>query len=113
MDAGEITRLITFILWTFCGVFLMGFGVRAFRAKEAVGFWANAKTVPMADVKHYNLAVGKLWLAAGLVFILLGVPLLLTGQNSALVMFSVIGVMFWVIALMIIYTRIEAKYRKK
>lgn len=113
MDANQKTRLISFILWTFCGVFLMGFGVRAYRAKEAVSFWANAKTVPMADVKHYNRAVAKLWLVAGLVFILLGIPLLLAGQNSALVMISIIGVMFWVIALMIVYTRIEAKYRKK
>lgn len=109
MNAG----LIAFIIWALLGVFLMGLGVRAFRSKEAVGFWANARTVPMADVALYNRAVGKLWLAAGLVFILLGAPLLLVGQNSALVMISVVGMMLWVIVLMIIYTRIEAKYRKK
>lgn len=112
MGENEIAGLVAFIIWGILGLLLIGIGGYAFRAKKAVGFWANAKTVPIADIRSYNRAVGKMWCTAGPVFIVMGLPLL-PGQNTAFIMISVVGMMFGCIALMVIYTRIEAKYRKK
>lgn len=55
---------------------MIGIGIRAFFQKKATGFWANIKTVTMADIKGYNHTVGKLFIMYGVVFIALGMPLL-------------------------------------
>ena len=105
--------MIGFIIWALCGLMFIGFGISAFSAKEAVGFWANAKVPPIEDVTAYNNAVGKLWCVMGVIFIILGLPLL-SGQNSPLILISVIGVLLEIITVMIIYTiGIEGKYRRK
>ena len=67
----------------------------------------------VTDVKGYNRAVGILWCVFGVCFALLGLPLL-PGQNSAWVLFSVLGAMAEAIAAMAVYTvGIEGKYRKR
>ncbi len=105
--------MIGFIIWALCGLMFIGFGISAFYAKGAVGFWANAKVPPIENVAAYNKAVGRLWCIMGFVFILLGLPLL-SGQNSPLVLISVIGVLAEVITVMVVYTiGIEGKYRKR
>lgn len=101
-----------FIIWTIFGLFFFGLGIYSFRAKKPVGFWANAETLPMEDVKGYNKAMGKLWCVFSVIFILLGLPLL-AGQNAAIIIVSVLGIVFEMIGTMIVYTRIEEKYRKK
>ena len=56
--------------------------------------------------------MGKLWCAFGIVFTVLGIPLL-EGQDSPLILFSVMGLMWEVIVTMVVYTQIiEKKYRK-
>ena len=104
--------MLAFIIWTIFGLFFFGLGIYSFRAKKAVGFWANAETLPMEDVKGYNKAMGKLWCVFSAIFILLGLPLL-AGQNSALVVISILGIVFEMIGTMIVYLHIEEKYRKK
>lgn len=104
--------IIGFVIWLLVSFMFFGFGIAAFRAKEPVGFWANAKTPEIGDVKAYNKAVGKLWCVMSVVFLLLGLPLLIAEQNSPIVLFSVIGVMIEMIVVMVIYSlKIEAKYR--
>lgn len=105
--------MIGFIIWALCGLLFIGLGISAFSAKEAVGFWANAKVPPIEKVAAYNKAVGRLWCVMGFVFILLGL-LLLSGQNSPLILISIIGVLAEVITAMVVYTiGIEGRYRKK
>ena len=96
-----------------CRLFFIGIGIFSFRAKKAVGFWANAEMFEVNDMKGYNHAMGKLWCVFGIVFILLSTPLL-DGQNSPLVLISIVGIMVETIVIMVIYTQvIEKKYRKK
>lgn len=88
--------------------------MKTFLAKEPVGFWANAKTPEINDVKAYNKAVGKLWCVAAVVFVMLGFPFLVAEQNSPLFFLSVVGVVIEMIAIMVVYSlNIERKYRKK
>lgn len=105
--------LIGFGVWVLFGCFMIGLGINAFFSKKAVGFWANIKTFPVHDIRAYNRAVGKLFLAYGAIFILLGVPLL-GGQNTPFILVSALGVMIETIAMMAIYSiYITGKYREK
>lgn len=103
--------VIGFIMWALFGCFMIGLGIRAFFSKKAVGFWANIKTFPVNDIRGYNRATGKLFIAYGFIFIVLGMPLL-SGQNSPYILFSVLGVMIETIAVMAIYSlSISPKYK--
>lgn len=104
---------IAFGIWTVIGLIFIGIGIFDYFSKKPAVFWANAKTVPIGDMERYNRAVGKLFFCFGLVFILLGLPLMVSEQNSPVILLSVIGVMFAVIGTMIVYMKIEAKYRRK
>lgn len=106
--------MITFIMWLITGIAFIILGIYVFCSKraKAFGFWANAKVMPIKDVKAYNRALGKLWIGFGTVFALLGLPLL-AGQNSPFIILSIIGALFEVIITMIVYTiRIEGRYRE-
>ena len=104
---------IAFVIWAIIGFVFMVMGIYDYFSEKPAGFWAKAKTVTISDVKMYNRAVGKLFFYFGMIFILLGVPLLFSKQNSPVILFSVIGLMFAVIGMMIVYMKIEAKYRRK
>lgn len=102
-----------FFMWALVGCVLIFMGILAFWAKKEVRFWANVRPLPMKDVRAYNRAVGRLFIVYGVFFIVLGLPLL-GGENSAGVIFSVIGVMLETIAAMAVYTIvIQSKYEKK
>ncbi len=103
--------MIGFIIWAVVGCFIIGIGISAFFRKKAVGFWANIEVEPMSDIRNYNYAMGKLFIAYGVIFVLLGLPML-SGQNSPFIILSVLGIMFETIATMIIYTLIIAKKYK-
>lgn len=105
--------MIGFVIWAVVGCFFIGMGIYSFSAKKATGFWANAQTFQVNDVKKYNCAMGKLWIVFGTVFILLGLPLL-TGPDSPFIFVSVFGIVIETLTAMTIYTQvIERKYRKR
>ncbi len=109
---GEL--MLAFIIWAVLGLAFVGLGIYDILSKKEVafGFWANAKTFEVKDVKAYNKALGILWIVFGVVFILIGLPML-GGTNSAGIIITILGTMFEVIAAMVIYiTVIEKKYRK-
>ncbi len=105
--------IVGFIIWTLFGCFMIGIGISALFSKKQVGFWANIKTFEVNDVKGYNKATGKLFIAYGIIFILLGIPML-SEQNSPYILLSVLGIMIETIAIMAIYSLcITKKYEKK
>ena len=104
--------VIGFIIWVIVGIIIIGIGVCAFFSKKAVGFWANIKPIVVRDIKGYNYATGKLFIAYGIIFIVLGLPLL-SGQNSPLIILSALGVMLETIITMVVYSLcIEKKYKE-
>ena len=107
--------LLAFIIWELCAGVFFAIGMYSFFAKKPMGFWANARrpsAEDITDVGAYNKAVGKMWCVFGIVFMVLGIPLL-SGQNSSGAILSILGTMWAVIVLAVIYTRIERKYRRK
>lgn len=106
---------LAFIIWCIIGILFILLGICALVSKKetAFGFWANAKTVPVEDVKGYNRAIGKLWMAFGVIFVILGIPLL-EGENSPFIIVTILGTMLEVIGVMGVYILgIEKKYRKR
>ena len=49
--------MLAFIIWALMGVAFIVLGIYALFSKSArpLGFWSNAKTLPMKDVKGYLL----------------------------------------------------------
>jgi len=107
-------ELMAFLIWGIMGFGFIILGIYdCFSKKEKpFGFWANAETVSVKDVKKYNRALGKLWIVFGILFTLLGLPLL--AEDSAWIILSILGCLPLCIGAMIVYTLgIEKKYRKK
>lgn len=101
-----------FVIWSIVASIYIFIGIGAWRSKQEVGFFTFSKPAKMKDVVKYNHAVGKLWFAFAAVLEALGIPFLFAKQNSPIFVFVVLGVVILVIALIVIYLRIEKKYRK-
>lgn len=104
--------MIAFIIWTIVALVFFCIGISARKSKTAVGFFTFVKPPKVKDIKRYNRAVSTMWIVGDIVFELMGVPFLLLKQNSAGYLLITIGMLFWVIILMIVYMKIEAKYKQ-
>lgn len=103
---------VGFVIWSICAAVFLGIGISCRRSKEAVGFFTFVKPPAVKDVKQYNNAVSKLWIVAAGVLELIGIPLLFLEQNSGFFVLVVFAVVLLLIAMMVLYLRIEAKYRR-
>ena len=107
-----------FMIWLLIGMFFIVEGINCIKSKKEVafGFWSTGKKpdIQEQNIKLYNKSLGKLWCVFGAIFILLGIPFLTEEQNSPIFIISMIGVIFEVIMLIVIYvTKIENKYKKR
>ena len=91
---------------------LLGIGIWSWKSDKTIGFYAGVKPPEVSDIRKYNRAVAILWFAYAAAFEVLGLPLLFLKRNSAGFVWSILGVVAITIALMIVYNRILAKYRK-
>lgn len=106
-------KIIGFIIWSVLGGLFICLGVYSYFSKNPMRFWANAKLFEVSDIKKYNHAVAKLFWIFGIVLIALGTPLL-AGQNSAWILFSIVGLLLASIVAMSVYSLvIEKKYKKE
>ena len=102
-----------FLIWALAGAAILLLGIRAFFLKKPAGFWANAPTMKVKDVKGYNRATGTLLVVYGVIFILLGLPLL-GDETLPLILLSMVGVMLLTIITMAVYSLgITKKYQEK
>lgn len=102
---------MAFFIWSTVSVAFVVFGIVALLSKKPVGFWTFGNQFTVSDVKKYNRAVAKLWFAFAVIFLVIGIPLLTAEQNSAKAVIPILGGLFASIGLMVVYTRIEKKYR--
>ena len=102
-----------FLCWCVLFSLFAVLGILCFFLRKPVGFWANAQTFPVTDVKGYNRACGLLWIGFSVLGILTGLPLR-NPENTAFILLSVLGAFADTLVLMLIYILvIEKKYRKK
>lgn len=105
--------IIGFIIWSIVTVSFLGIGISGRKSREAVGFFTGCKPPAIENVEKYNKAVSKLWFVSAGVYEIMGVPLLFLEQNSLLFVPIIFGVVLGLIVMMVVYLRIEAKYKKK
>lgn len=104
--------IIGFIIWSIVAAVFLGIGINCRRSTKPAGFFTFVVPPEIEDIVHYNNAVSVLWLTAAAVLEIIGIPILFLEQNSPFYIFVILGVMFLLIAMMIAYLKIEAKYRK-
>lgn len=102
-----------FIILSITAIIFMFIGINAWKSKQEVGFFTFSKPPKMKDVVKYNHAVGKLWFIFAAILEVIGLPFLFVEQNSPLFILIIFEVMVLVIAAIIIYLRIEKKYRQQ
>lgn len=100
-----------FIIWSICALIFAGIGISCRKSKEAAGFFTHTKASNVKDVKGYNNAVAILWFVAGSVFEIIGIPFLFLEQNSPFFVLMILAVVVGLIIMMVVYLKIEAKYR--
>ena len=83
------------------------------KAKEPVGFFTGVKPPEVTDVEGYNKAVSTLWFVFAFLLELMGVPFLFVKQNSAYAIFVILFMMPLIIGMVVVYLKIEGKYKKK
>lgn len=102
-----------FVICSIAAFIFLLIGISARKSNEAAGFYTFAQKPVVNDIKRYNHAVSILWFAAAAVLELAGIPFLFLEQNSPVFVAVTFAVVILVLAMMIVYTRIEAKYREK
>ena len=103
--------MIGFIIWSIVAIVFAGIGISAYKSENAVGFFTFVKPPVVNDVKKYNHAVSILWIISAVLLEMTGIPLFVLEQNSPMFVPVIFGVAVLIIGMMIVYIRIEHKYR--
>lgn len=103
--------IIAFIIWSIVAVLFFGIGISGRKSQETIGFFTFAKPPVVTDDNMYNRSVSMLWMIAAAILEVIGIPLLFLGQNSLMFVPVIFGVVALVIGMMIVYLRIQAKYK--
>lgn len=104
--------IIGFIIWSIVTVIFLSIGISCRKSNEAVGFFTGCQPPDVEDVKRYNKAVSQLWFVSAGIYEVMGVPLLFLEQNSLLFVPIIFALVIGLIVMMVVYLRIEAKYKK-
>lgn len=104
--------IIGFTIWSIVTIIFVGIGISCRRSNEPVGFFTGCQPTTIENVERYNKAVSNLWFVSASVYEIMGVPLLFLEQNSVLFVPIIFAVVIWVIVMMVVYLKIEAKYKR-
>ena len=101
--------IIGFVIWSVVALSFLGIGIYSRKSKNAAGFFTFVNS---PDVKKYNKAVSNLWFVSAVLLEVIGLPFLFFPQNSPIFIFIIFPVFILIIIMMLVYMRIEAKYKK-
>lgn len=103
--------IAAFVFWSVVCLIFVAIGIANWKSKTEVGFFTGVKPSKKKDITAYNHAVAKIWFffAAGLE--ISGIPIFFIKQNSLMALIPCAMCVILCIAIMIIYVRVDAKYR--
>ena len=104
--------IIGFVIWSIAAIIFLGIGISCRKSNEAVGFFSFVEPPTVKDVTAYNNAVAVLWFVAAGLLEVIGIPILFLEQNSPLFIPIIFAVVILVAVMMVVYLKIEAKYKK-
>lgn len=103
-----------FIIYAVCCALFYVLALYAFVSSKPVGLWSRGRRQPkVKNVRGYNRAVAKLFLAYGTLLLLSGIPTILEINPIAAMMISTTGISAASIMLFLAGIKIESKYRDK
>lgn len=100
-----------FFIWTLITLIFVYIGITIRKSNIPVNLFIFGDAPKVNDIKRYNKAVSNLWLVFTILFEMIGISLLFIKQNSPFIILIVLGVVFLVIGMMVMHTKIESKYR--
>lgn len=100
-----------FFIWTLITLIFVYIGIIIRKSNIPVNLFTFGDAPKVNDIKRYNKAVSNLWLVFTILFEMIGISLLFIKQNSPFIILIVLGVVFLVIGMMVMHTKIESKYR--
>lgn len=100
-----------FFIWTLITLIFVYIGIIIRKSNIPVNLFTFGDAPKVNDIKRYNKAVSNLWLVFTILFEIIGISLLFIKQNSPFIILIVLGVVFLVIGMMVMHTKIESKYR--
>ncbi|MDD5801839.1 MAG: hypothetical protein PUD31_05345 [Solobacterium sp.] len=100
-----------FFIWTLITLIFVYIGITIRKSNIPVNLFTFGDAPKVNDIKRYNKAVSNLWLVFTILFEMIGISLLFIKQNSPFIILIVLGVVFLVIGMMVMHTKIESKYR--
>lgn len=103
--------IIAFLIFTIVAFIFLAIGITSRKSKTAVGFFTFVKPPKVEHVELYNKAVSMLWFVAAGVIEAIGILLMFIEQNSPLAFLLVIFLCILVIVMMLVYIKIEQKYK--
>ena len=103
--------IMAFIIWSLVSAILFCIGISAWISQKPVGFFTGVKPPEVKDTKKYNHSIAALWFVYAILIEICGIPLLFLEQNSVGFIPVIFGVVVITIALLIVYSQIEKKYR--
>ena len=99
-----------FFIWTLITLIFVYIGITIRKSNIPVNLFTFGDAPKVNDIKRYNKAVSNLWLVFTILFEMIGISLLFIKQNSPFIILIVLGVVFLVIGMMVMHTKIESKY---
>lgn len=100
-----------FFIWTLITLIFVYISITIRKSDIPVNLFTFGDAPKVNDIKRYNKAVSNLWLVFTILFEMIGISLLFIKQNSPFIILIVLGVVFLVIGMMVMHTKIESKYR--
>lgn len=102
-------NLIAFAVWCIWCVFFIGLAIYIWFSKKAIYLTKNKFEV--TDIRKFNHAMAKCYVAYGTIFIVLGLPVL--AGHFEYILFSIAGVVMETIILWVVYSLVIKKTYKK
>lgn len=102
---------MVFFIWTLITLIFVYISITIRKSNIPVNLFTFGDAPKVNDIKRYNKAVSNLWLVFTILFEMIGISLLFIKQNSPFIILIVLGVVFLVIGMMVMHTKIESKYR--
>lgn len=102
---------MVFFIWTLITLIFVYISINIRKSNIPVNLFTFGDAPKVNDIKRYNKAVSNLWLVFTILFEMIGISLLFIKQNSPFIILIVLGVVFLVIGMMVMHTKIESKYR--
>ncbi|MCI8426776.1 MAG: hypothetical protein HFJ03_04410 [Lachnospira sp.] len=104
--------MVAFIIWSIVASLFVVIGIVNWRSKTEVGFFTGVKPGKKKDIVGYNHAVAKIWFFYAAVLEMIGLPFVFIPQNSIMAVVVMLAIVALTIGIMIVYVKIDAKYKE-